>query len=474
MCCERTKSMALHSGTNEQADQAMSSTADLLAAKVSSLHRSAHVIDTHCDTPLRIIDPETWLPCLDIGQPTQLMVDIPKLQSAGVSIQVFAANTGGYALDGGGQNFSKSNSRLLALVLAIHHVLTHGSHEVGPVTCAPDLEKRPGQGRIGILASIEGAYSFCPENAHELLRQYHDLNIRMLSPVWNNSNALGEGVAGQYPDQSPSAGGLTELGQAVIRDMNDLGIIIDVSHMNEKTFWDTLAISKAPVIASHSSAYALCPHIRNLKDDQIRAIADTGGVVQVNFHRPFLSADPSLATLDTVVAHIDHIVKVGGIDAVGLGSDFDGADMPAELSDASKLPDLTRALLQHGYHDDQIVKILGENSARLFNRVFALATAASSVDGGLVIHTDIGMGEARDRMAPLSAHYTLSPDAVLDTSRVRIILDGISHPVTVDPAAKTISWTPPPALPEAFHAVTFSAACQGCPDVRHTVIYHLR
>ncbi len=169
--------------------------------------------------------------------------------------------------------------------------------------------------------------------------------------------------------------GLTSFGRQVIAEMNRLGMIVDISHVSDKTFWDVLEVSRAPVMASHSSCRALCDHHRNLSDEMIRALARKGGLIQINFAPEFLTRrDSPPAGIEDVVAHIAHAVKVGGVDAVGIGSDFDGIDRtPVGLEDVSRFPALTRALLERGFSAADIRKIYGANFLRLMRAVEAAA-----------------------------------------------------------------------------------------------------
>jgi membrane dipeptidase len=191
----------------------------------------------------------------------------------------------------------------------------------------------------------------------ELYRQ----GVRMLALTWNSSNVLADGALGR------DHGGLTDLGRAVLARMEELGMVVDVSHLSERSFWHAMNATRGPIVASHSNASGLHPHPRNLTDEQLRAIAARGGVVGVNFYSGFLG----LPTLARVLEHIDYMVKVMGVDHVALGSDFDGIPQaPSGLEDASKLPNLTDGLQARGYTTEQIHKILGGNALRVFRRVW--------------------------------------------------------------------------------------------------------
>ncbi len=183
----------------------------------------------------------------------------------------------------------------------------------------------------------------------------------MMGLTWNPSNALGDGALGRQH------GGLTDLGRSVLRRMEELGVVVDVSHLSEQSFWEALRSTRGPIIASHSNAAALHMHPRNLADEQLRAIAQRGGVVGVNFYAGFLGAP----TLDRVLDHIDHLAKVMGVDHAALGADYDGIPQaPAGLEDVSKLPNLTAGLQRRGYTTEQIHKILGGNALRVFRQVW--------------------------------------------------------------------------------------------------------
>ena len=169
---------------------------------------------------------------------------------------------------------------------------------------------------------------------------------------------------------NPTGSGLTKFGLKVIDEMNDLRMLIDVSHLSETGFWDVIKRSKAPIVASHSNCYALCPHLRNLKDEQIKALADKGGVIGITFVPNFLTQEKRKTTVKDVVAHIDYLVEKAGIDCVGLGSDFDGTGaLPLGLEGVEKIPYITEELLNRGYKEKDIKKILGENFLKVFKEV---------------------------------------------------------------------------------------------------------
>ena len=437
----------------------------------AAIHKNALVIDTHNDTVLKIIDKDTWLPKINIAGKTSYMVDIPKLQSGGIDMATFAAYTSGYSLSGGGQDFARANSRLLALLNAMHWTMGKNSKTTRQILKFSDIAAVADSGKIGILLSIEGAYSLNGDSASELLRQYFDLGVLMLAPVWSNSNALGEGVNENFKDGSASSGGLTPLGLEIIAEMNRLGMVIDVSHMNEESFWETMAASRAPVIASHSSVYSLCPNVRNLKDSQIEAIAAAGGVVQVNFHRPFLAVKESDATLETLADHIDYIVSLAGIDYVGLGSDFDGADMPQGLPDAAAYPRITRELFSRGYTEMEIRKILGGNIARVLEEVWRMAPAAGS--GAPAITPELSMGASVGTAAP-TLTATISSPSGIDAESLKVIVDGVIYSAAYDETTGQMSFALPTSLSEKFHVVTFIGTGKEGATARKTIIFYIQ
>jgi len=320
-------------------------------------------VDTHNDTMMKVIDAVTLEPVVNIGLDTPFHIDLPKMRKGHVNIAYFAAYTTDYG------DLEKNNSRILASINALKY-----TEKLNPDTfCVPSdfvtLEKALAEGkRIGIQ-TIEGGYAFSQENANHLLAQYQDLGVKAIALLWNFSNAIGEGNLEQYRDESPSQGGLTDLGKWVITEMEKRDIIVDVSHMNEKTFWDTVKISKRPIIASHSGAAAIKPHGRNLTDAQLQAVAKLGGVVNVVFCRYFIGDVNS--GVSELVDHIVHIVNVIGDDHVGLGSDFDGATMPVDLIDISEIGKVRESLETRGLSQESIRKIFGLNNIRLLNEVMS-------------------------------------------------------------------------------------------------------
>lgn len=224
------------------------------------------------------------------------------------------------------------------------------------------IMKAKEEGLVACLLAIEGGEAL--EGSIANLRLFYRLGVRLLTLTWNHRNQLGNGQL-----EGEESGGLSRFGREVVHEMNKLGMLIDVSHLNDVGFWDVLQLSSHPVIASHSNCRALCDHKRNLTDEQIKTLADGGGVIGVNFYPRFLTSE-SCATIDDVLDHINHLVNVGGIDCVALGSDFDGVDiLPDGLGDCSKTKDIIPLLKERGYDENSIAKIMGENLLRVCHEV---------------------------------------------------------------------------------------------------------
>ena len=226
----------------------------------------------------------------------------------------------------------------------------------------------------GVLAAVlhfEGAEAIDPQL--DALLVFYEAGLRSLGVVWSRPNAFGYGVPFAFPHSPDTGPGLTPAGKALVRACNELGVLVDVSHLNEKGFWEVARLSDAPLVATHSGAHALCPSTRNLTDAQLDAIGEMDGLVGVNFHVGFLRADgqedPETPIAD-IVRHIDHIAGRIGIEHVALGSDFDGATMPRELGDAAGLPKLVAALRARGYGEDDLAKSTHLNWLRIFRQTW--------------------------------------------------------------------------------------------------------
>jgi membrane dipeptidase len=241
------------------------------------------------------------------------------------------------------------------------------------VTSASELEENVEAGQFSAILHFEGA-EMIDENFYAL-ETFWAAGLRSLGPVWSRSNIFGHGVPFQFNESPDTGPGLTDLGKDLIVACNELGIMIDLSHMNEKGFWDIAAISDAPLVATHSNAWAICPATRNLTDKQLDAIAETGGVVGLNYNVGFLRPDCANnddTPMSVLADHVDYLVDKLTIDGVALGSDFDGANMPRDLSDASKLPNLIAELRSRGYDDASLEKIGYRNWVRVLRETWGI------------------------------------------------------------------------------------------------------
>ena len=378
--------------------------------RIEYLHKTSFVADMHCDTIGRFLDGED----LSRDNPSG-HVDIPKLREGAVDLQVFACFVAAPDSDAAE---AQGVFRGFGQVDAVHRLIEQNPDDLHLILSPEDLRHLRGVRKTGVLIAIEGGYAIAGDLA--LLRSFHRSGVRLMTLThW-----LGTGWADASGDPEPVHGGLTEFGREVVREMNRLGMIIDVSHAHDETFWDVIRETRAPIVASHSCARALSDHHRNLSDDMLKALAENGGVIGINFLPDFLnvsnarrlerlradfmkkhglpedrttleSADPhalaafredyeraagklrqSLPPVDvgTVVDHIDHIVKVtGSADHVGLGSDFDGiSSTPEGLEHIGRIAVVTAELHRRGYTETEIRKILGGNFLRVFQKVSAL------------------------------------------------------------------------------------------------------
>ncbi|WP_053363256.1 dipeptidase [Bacillus sp. FJAT-27251] len=447
-------------------------TAKQLSAR--DIHFNTTVVDSHNDTMMKAVNPVTWLPETDIRENTEFHIDIPKLQAGGLNVPFFAAYTSGYY-----GNNPRSISRTLALINALYWTEERNSDVLEITTSLKEIEKARREGKIAAVPTVEGAYSLEEHNAIELLHQYYDLGIRALGFTWNYSNALGEGANRVYGDsaRTPSPAGLTELGKEVAQEMNKLGMLIDVSHLSEQSFWDVIEVSKAPIMATHSGTSSLREHARNLTDEQLKALAENGGVVGIVFYPDFLKYGYPAENvyIKDYVDHIEHAVKVAGIDHVALGSDFDGGPLPTDLKDSSELYKVTEELVKRGYSQGDIEKLLGKNTLRLLKEVERAAEHdAANVGQGLAIQPSLKMGETVPGNTPLlTAKVERTNGAPLDESSLRVMVDGIAYKPNYDSATDTVSIQLTQALKEKFHVVTFEAANTAGKIEKETRIFYI-
>jgi membrane dipeptidase len=381
----------------------------------AGVQRSAIVIDGHADTPQRFLDEH-----FDLGDPLNGgNFNLESARKGGLSAEFFAIWVEPARYKG------RYAHRTLELIDAVKQQVAKHSDEMELATSTEGIERAHAQHKFAALMGIEGGHSI--EDSLGLLRQYYALGVRYLTLTWTNSNGWADSSGDiDDPGVTHTREGLSEFGKDVICEMNRLGMMVDVSHASDRTFYRTLIVSRAPVIASHSAARALCDSPRNMTDDMLRAIANPGGadskggVVMVNFYSAFLSQayrdalikmrpeidkvvadEQSQATAEgrpftcedegkirrssmdriprpprsVLIDHIDHIAKVAGIDHVGLGSDFDGVygQLPEEIDSPADFPRIRAALMERGYSAENCRKILGGNLLRVFGEVEAVS-----------------------------------------------------------------------------------------------------
>ncbi len=383
---------------------------ETVSAKARAIQDSAIVIDTHADTPQRFLDEN-----FDIGStdPNDIgHISLDKAQRGNLGAEFFSIWVEPESNQG---HFAK---RTMDLIDSVYEQAAHHPDRMMMAFSPADIERAHKEHKLAALMGIEGGHSI--ENDIRLLRDYYRLGVRYMTLTWSNTNEWADSSGDIDDPKVQHHNGLTDFGKQVVLEMNRLGMIVDISHVSDKTFWDTIAISKAPVIASHSSARALTAAPRNMTDDMLRAVAKNGGVVDVNFYSGFVDEDyrkqyaaiskqandavkayvekqkaegkpipysdidrierewaarvprPPLGSL---IDHIDHIAKVAGIDHVGLGSDFDGVSgaTPQGIDSAADLPKITQALLDRDYRADDIKKLLGGNVLRVLRQVEAVS-----------------------------------------------------------------------------------------------------
>ena len=371
---------------------------DSLSERARKLHFSSIVVDTHDDTTQRLLDGK-----FDLGTRSSTgSIDIPRMREGNVgaiffSIWMPSKVTGPDAVN-----------RAIVQIDAVREQVRKHPNDLVLATTTAEIRDAHKQGKIAALLGVEGGHIINSDLG--VLRAYAALGVRYMTLTHSGNDEWADSSTDQAVHN-----GLTDFGREVVREMNRLGMMVDISHVSDKTFYDALETSKAPLIASHSSCRAICDAPRNMTDQMMKDLAAKGGVVQINYHVGFLSqefrdaekANPELnktisaevmkrcadnegcqlmegdritreyveqgklprVEFSKIIEHIDHAVKVAGIDHVGLGSDFDGANMPYGMEDAAKLPRITEALLQKGYAEGDVKKILGENTLRVMTDV---------------------------------------------------------------------------------------------------------
>ena len=377
-----------------------------VSARAQAIHNSAIIVDTHADTTQRFLDEN-----FDIGNsdPNDVgHISLQKVRAGNLAAEFFSiwvepkTNQGHFA------------QHTLDLIDSVYEQAARHPDRMMMAFSVADIERAHKEKKLAALMGIEGGHSI--ENDIHLLRDFYRLGVRYMTLSWSNTNEWADSSGDVDDVKIQHHNGLTDFGKQVVTEMNRLGMMVDISHVSDKTFLDAIATTKAPVIASHSSARALTNAPRNMTDDMLRAVAKNGGVVQVNFFSAFVdenfrkAVDAQQSTMDaaikavmdkakaegrtptyveadrlerewmakiprpplkSLIDHIDHIAKVAGVDHVGLGSDFDGVSgaTPQGIDSAADLPKITQALLDRGYSAQDIHKILGGNLLRVFAEV---------------------------------------------------------------------------------------------------------
>ena len=367
----------------------MAQQGDAIAERARKIHFSSIVLDTHIDTT-----PKLQTDWKFTEEHAEGHIDLPRMKKGGLNALFFSIYMSG-AVTG-----PKAVNDSIERIAAVHNLAEDLPDQIAICVTADQVRKAHKEGKIAALMGMEGGHMI--NNSLAVLRMYAALGVRYLT--------LTHSVNTDWADSSgdqPKHNGLTDFGKDVVRELNRLGVMVDISHVADKTFRDALEVSRAPMIASHSSCRAISGHARNMTDDMIKALAAKGGVIQINYLDQFIDNDlyeymkkaqPLMrelrqqypgrenfqkvreevakqmgpapkASWKKIIEHIDHAVKLVGVNHVGLGSDFDGASMPEGMEDVTHLPKITEALLRKGYTETDIKKILGENTLRLLAEV---------------------------------------------------------------------------------------------------------
>jgi membrane dipeptidase len=316
---------------------------------IKKLHKECFIADLHCDTVGKILDG------FDIRKENEEMqIDLPKLQEGGVNLQVFASWLNPkYAPN----HCARRALRLIETILA----MIDKNREFVQIKNSKQCKKLK-KGKIGVMLAIEGGDAI--EGSLEVLSIYSRLGVKMMTLTWNESNRIGDAAL----DLLKPHNGLSKFGKDVVKEMERLKMIIDISHASERTFWDVYENTTLPFIASHAGVYSVREHKRNLNDNQIKAIAEREGVIGVFFLPKYISKKRSV-TVEYVADHIDRVKEIGGIGTIAIGSDFDGmTKRTRNLEHAGKLVNLTKELKKRGYKKSEVKKILGGNFLRVLSK----------------------------------------------------------------------------------------------------------
>lgn len=320
------------------------------------------VVDFHCDTISQIYDIKKSGENINLRQ-NRLHLDIEKMKKSNYMLQVFASY-----VDLGKND--KTLESCLSYIDLLYDEVEKNKDDIGIVYTYEDIIKNIDKNKMSALLSIEEG-GVCKGNL-ALLRNFHRLGVRMMTLTWNYENELAYPNGHFYDEVNNKRKGLKEKGFEFINEMEKLGIIIDVSHLSDDGIYDVYNNTTKPFIASHSNARSVCSHQRNLTDDMIKKIGDRGGIIGVNFYSSFLNNDyrsNDTSKIKDIIKHIKYISNVGGIDCVGIGSDFDGIDCPLEFENSSNMQLICNEMSKIGFKDEEIEKVFYKNALRLFKEV---------------------------------------------------------------------------------------------------------
>lgn len=423
-----------------------------------AIHQSAIVIDTHADTPQRFLDEN-----FDLGQHAPVSeghIDLEKIRQGNLGAEFFSIWVEP-------EFKGRYSQRAMDLIDSVYQQAARHPDKITMAFSAGDIVRAHEQHKFAALMGIEGGHAI--ENDIRLLRDFYRVGVRYMTLTWSNTNEWADSSGDVQDPNIKHYNGMTDFGKDVVREMNHLGMMVDISHVSDATFYQALLVSQAPVIASHSSSRELTNQPRNMTDDMLRAMTHNGGVVMVNFYSAFIDenyrkassdpekvkqrdveveafkkahahADGSPVTYDETVAiekrwaaqfprpplkslidHIDHVARVAGIDHVGLGSDFDGVtSLPQGIDSVADLPKITEALLQRGYTRDDILKILGGNLLRVMREVEATSRrlqvehresdALTLEDLELMLADRVSASQLIERIRQHGVNFDLTPE----------------------------------------------------------------
>ncbi|HKA17196.1 MAG TPA: dipeptidase [Blastocatellia bacterium] len=390
-----------------------------LRARAEKLHKQSIVIDTHNDITSPLLDNgfDLGMRGDDPSAKTKTHTDLRRMKAGGLGAEFFAVYVGKEFVNKKPNEGGGAARRALDVIDVVKEQIRRHPESLEAASTAADIRRIVKSGKIAALMGIEGGHAI--EDSLPALRMFYNLGVRYMTLTHTNTNDWADSEGDINNPSVNHHNGLTDFGREVVREMNRIGMMVDISHVADKTFYDVIATTRAPVIASHSSSRAIADNSRNMSDDMLKAIAKNGGVVMVNFYDGFLDPrkaklafqsramedelklkypndakrvqseidawrkanDPGKTPLSVLMDHIEHIIKVAGIDHVGIGSDFDGVPLtglPEGMEDISKLPTITYELMKRGYYDADIKKVLGENLLRVMSEVERVAADQKS------------------------------------------------------------------------------------------------